>query len=366
MKRNPSYWDYIQVERLLSLQGGVEEDESQLANEEVLFITVHQVHELWFKLVLRDLESARDLFALDSVPETSLARAARGLRRVERIFRFASEHFALLETMTTRDYLDFRDKLGTASGFQSGQFREVEILLGLADEDRVPFGAERDYRSFLREADGAQSPSLQRVEERRRHPHTLKSALEQWLYRTPIDGTTPDRPDDETRVRDFLERYLGALSEELDGALSQARASGLGDEAAARKAESYRQQVESARAFFLVEDRRLRRQRAAAIFLESYRELPLLSWPREILDVAIDMEQAYLIFRQRHARMVERMIGRRMGTGGSDGVAYLDDTALRYRVFPDFWQLRTYLLRKDAIPPLGHEDLYHFRAEPSP
>ena len=104
-----------------------------------------------------------------------------------------------------------------------------------------------------------------------------------------------------------------------------------------------------------------RRVRAAALFLELYRELPLLSWPREVLDLVVQLEQAFLIFRQRHARMVERMIGRRVGTGGSDGVHYLDTTALQYRVFDDLWKVRRLLVPRGAAPPLAHAALYDFR-----
>jgi len=106
-----------------------------------------------------------------------------------------------------------------------------------------------------------------------------------------------------------------------------------------------------------------RRLRAAIVFLESYRELPRLSWPREVVDALIQMEQTMIIWRQRHARMVERVIGRRTGTGGSAGVDYLDQTALRYRVFNDIWAVRALLLRKPTLPPLEHEDEYHFRVE---
>jgi tryptophan 2,3-dioxygenase len=106
---------------------------------------------------------------------------------------------------------------------------------------------------------------------------------------------------------------------------------------------------------------RRRRIRAALVFIESYRELPLLAWPRELCDLLVAVEQAFVIFRQRHARMVEREIGRRTGTGGSAGVDYLDETALRYRVFRDFWAVRTILVRRGAAPPLAGGEHYEFR-----
>ena len=67
------YWNYIKIEELLALQSGQEESERSLSNDEVRFIVVHQIDELWMKLILRELEAARELFRLDYVPESSLA-----------------------------------------------------------------------------------------------------------------------------------------------------------------------------------------------------------------------------------------------------------------------------------------------------
>jgi tryptophan 2,3-dioxygenase len=106
----------------------------------------------------------------------------------------------------------------------------------------------------------------------------------------------------------------------------------------------------------------MRRIRAALLFIESYRDLPLLAWPRLLLDTVVEMEELFILWRTRHARMVERVIGRRIGTGGSSGVDYLDETA-RYRIFPELWAVRTLLLPRSALPPLQHPDLYHFAAE---
>ncbi|MCA8942758.1 MAG: tryptophan 2,3-dioxygenase, partial [Planctomycetes bacterium] len=145
-----SYWDYINVETLLSLQGGVEHDESQLGDDEVRFIVIHQIDELWMKLILRELETARNLFRLEFVPETSLAATCTALRRVATLFDLATQHFRLMETMRTQDYLRFRDKLFPASGFQSAQLREIEILFGLDESERIAFGNEASFRDALR------------------------------------------------------------------------------------------------------------------------------------------------------------------------------------------------------------------------
>ena len=131
MPTPPTYWDYIKIEEILGLQTGLQDTEEGLGNDEVMFIVIHQIDELWFKLVLRELVAIRNLFAAEHVAEQSLSTAVRRLRRTELLFRQVSSHFALMETLTTRDYLAFRDKLSPASGFQSAQLREIEILLGL-------------------------------------------------------------------------------------------------------------------------------------------------------------------------------------------------------------------------------------------
>ena len=127
-RRGPTtYWDYIRVEDLLALQGGVEHDEGRLSDDEVRFIVIHQIDELWMKLVLRELVTARDVFRADYVAEPRLHAACAGLRRVAMLFALMADHFRLMETMQTRAYLEFRDKLSPASGFQSAQLREIEI-----------------------------------------------------------------------------------------------------------------------------------------------------------------------------------------------------------------------------------------------
>jgi tryptophan 2,3-dioxygenase len=107
------------------------------------------------------------------------------------------------------------------------------------------------------------------------------------------------------------------------------------------------------------EKRRVQRIRTAILFIESYRELPLLSWPRELIDSIVELEELVVTFRFRHARMVERIIGRRVGSGGSSGVDYLDRTT-HYRIFPELWTIRTMLLPKSNLPELQKPDFYQF------
>ncbi len=364
-----TYWSYIKTEELLSLQGGVDGDEAKVSDDEALFIVVHQVYELWFKLVLRELVSARDLFRRDPVPDHLMASAVRSLRRSSTILRQAVSHFDVMETLTTRDFLAFRDRLVPASGFQSAQLREIEIVLGLDDRERVPLGREGSYLEALKDDGGRPSPSLARVERRLADRPSLREVLEDWLFRTPIDGSHATDPGDDAAVERFLSRFLGAHAGEADARIARVDVQAMTADDVERLEQRYAAEVEKARAFLFAEEqpdpqlrRRERRVRAALVFLESYRELPLLSWPREVIDAVIELEQAFVMFRQRHARMVERVIGRRTGTGGSAGVDYLDQTAQRYRVFRNLWAVRTLLVREAALPPLDHPELYGFVA----
>ena len=138
-----------------------------------------------------------------------------------------------------------------------------------------------------------------------------------------------------------------------------------------RIAKRYEDEKRTVRAFLMPAEsdggERRKRIRAAMLLIATYRELPLLAWPREVIDAIVAFEQAFVIFRQRHARMVERVIGRRTGTGGSAGVDYLDQTALKYRIFPDVWAVRTILVQKSELPELENASFYGFAGlnEPS-
>ena len=366
--RRPNYADYLRLDELLALQGGLERDESRLTNHEVLFIVVHQVYELWFKLAVREMRAARDILKLDPVPDQQLALAVAGLRRVREVLEQAANHFRLVETLTTRDFLDFRDKITPASGFESAQMREMEVIFGLPAAERVHLGREGSYLAALRTPEGAETPASKRVEAQIADRPSLREAVDEWLWRTPIRGSAPSSPGDDAAVRAFADDFLAAHRAEIGdfGARAARQAASPADRAALEK--RYAAECENTRVFLAAEDVpdgpdrvRRRRIRAALVFIESYRELPLLAWPRELCDLLVAVEQAFVIFRQRHARMVEREIGRRTGTGGSAGVDYLDETALRYRVFRDFWAVRTILVRRGAVPPLAGGEHYEFR-----
>jgi tryptophan 2,3-dioxygenase len=364
--RAVSYWDYIKVEELLALQTGLRGDERALGNDEVLFITVHQIYELWFKLVLRELESVRATLRQNPVPDQELSTAVRSLRRCATIFELCTQHWRVVETLTTRDYLAFRDQLVGASGFQSAQIRQIEILLGLDDAMRISCAGEASYQDVLRGPGGASTPALARVERQLASGPSFRHALYEWLARTPIDGSS-DRAHVDAYAASFLaahEKQARALVASAGGALPT-----MDRELLEKR---YQRDIDQARAFLMgadlgalpeAERDKRRHARAALVFIETHRELPRLTWPRELIDTTLVLEQAMIIWRQRHARMVERVIGRRTGTGGSGGVDYLDATAQRYRIFDDLWAVRTLLLPSALAPQLEHAEDYRFRVE---
>jgi tryptophan 2,3-dioxygenase len=363
---NPiTYWDYLHLNELLTLQRGLADDDANISADELHFIVVHQAFELWFKLILRELRLARDKMAAPFVEEETIPYVVHHLRRVVEIFSLATEQFRVMETLTPQDFLAFRTKLGTASGFQSLQMREIEAMMGLQEHERAAFGHADPVAAV--QSTARQSPHgtamLQRLQQARQET-SLRQALHTWLYRTPIQGSRPGDTHDTQVVQTFLDAYVSALQQQQVLQMDQLVADG-GDRGMLQA--RFEASLNTSRAFLAGEDiaeaerTQVCRIRAALLFIESYRDLPLLAWPRLLLDTVVEMEEAFILWRTRHARMVERVIGRRVGTGGSSGVDYLDETA-KYRIFPELWAVRTLLLPRAMLPALQQAQLYHFAA----
>jgi tryptophan 2,3-dioxygenase len=121
-----SYNKYLRVADLIGLQDCLSDPQH---HDELLFITIHQAYELWFKQILHEIDAAVSLMS-----ENRLAAAARAMRRVVEIEKLLVTQIHILETMSPIDFLAFRDQLNPASGFQSMQFREIEFASGLKHE----------------------------------------------------------------------------------------------------------------------------------------------------------------------------------------------------------------------------------------
>jgi len=355
--RRLSYGEYLRLEELLSLQEGPEWLGREFSNNELHFVVVHQAFELWFRLIIRELTELRDLLNQSNIPESDMPKAVHHMDRITEIFNLLATQWRVMETMSPQEFLEFRDGLGSSSGFESWQMRHIELLLGLEDSQRV--GGMDPMKHFSKlVSEGAMSKELLNTLERVAAEPSLKQVVDSWLSRTPIDGSIPSDEGDNELVRAYAEAHVSAMSEHAKSTLSGMVAAG-GDEEKIRP--RLFASIDNAKQFLGLESN-INRARIGLLFIESHRQLPLLAWPRRLIDGLVALEEATLLFRAHHARMVERMIGRRMGTGGSAGVDYLDETT-KYRIFTDLWEVRTILLKKDLLPSINSAGFYGFSAE---
>ena len=267
-ERALTYGDYLKVPELLALQTVAS---SPAHHDEPLFIIIHQVYELWFKLILHEVDAAAAHLQADRVGE-----ATRLLRRVVEIQRLLVSQVRILETMRPQDFLGFRYHLNPASGFQSVQFRELEFALGLKDK-----GIHERLSSLPAEAE------------------RLRARL--------VAPSLGDVFDDLLVRRGFL------------------RPQAQSDAGGAAQPEEWRLEA----LVRIYEDP------------EAYPDLLALA------EVLVEIDECLALWRAHHVQMVERMIGARRGTGGSEGVAYLQST-LPKRAFPDLWRVRTRIGQEPA------------------
>ena len=351
---NRTYGGYLSLHELLSLQ----RDAEDISNDEMHFIVTHQTFELWFKQVIRELKEIRDILATEHVPEAQIPKAVEHLGRVTEIFRLLANQWKVMETLTPQGFLAFRDELGSASGFESYQMREMEILLGLEHVGRVSDMDPLAHFRKLASRSEADAIALARLEATLEET-TLVSSLTTWLSRTPIMGSFYGSEGDSEVVEAYVDAHLSAYSSIGEAASARMEAQGVDNiEAVKARFEAASQGARD----FLKPDGDINRARAGLLFIESYRELPLLAWPRVLVDAVVELEESMVLFRTHHARMVERIIGRRVGTGGSSGVDYLDATT-KYRIFGDLWGVRTILLKTELLPALQNGEMYGFAGE---
>ncbi len=356
-----TYGGYLRLQELLELQDGPDGYAPPPSSDELHFIIVHQTFELWFKLILRELKEARDLMHRERIEEAAIPQVVRHLERVSEIFRLLADQWKVMETLSPQDFLAFRDRLGTSSGFESWQMREMEVLMGLETEQRV--GGADPVSHMRRLASEGKVPAKAHADfEATAEGPSLNQVLTTWLARTPVHGSSPGSEGDADVIRAYVEQHLEAMREHGEHVIQHMVAIGHGEEATLRP--RIEAGVAGARSFLLVDGEPVR-SRAGLLFIESYRDLPLLSWPRRLIDSFVELEQAMLLFRSHHARMVERMIGRRMGTGGSSGVDYLDATT-KYRVFVDLWAVRTLLVKREGLPKVTEVEFYGFASDGEP
>ncbi|SFJ07996.1 tryptophan 2,3-dioxygenase [Bosea sp. OK403] len=338
--RRLSYGSYLQVDRLLSCQEPESLKTGAPAHDEMLFIIVHQAYELWFRQILHELDRIQADFAASTVADEHLGRINAGLSRIHEILKLLVGQLDVLETMTPAGFLEFRDLLTPASGFQSVQFRLIEARLGLHDDARIRID-EQSMRERLAPEDRDKLSADTNP--------SLLSQLDAWLARTPFValGDYSFRESYRAAVIAALRRDATSIS--ADPALPEPQRQA--DAAAIEQA------LARFRALFEPDAttstwRMSARAIEAALFISLYRDMPVLQLPFRLLQALMDIDESLTLWRLRHALMVERMIGVRPGTGGSSGSGYLKATAEKHRIFIDLFHLSTYLLGPRDLPAL--------------
>ena len=174
------YGDYLQLPKILNAQVPESSKYGKPAHDETLFIIIHQTYELWFKQILHELDSIREIMGKPFVPSTDLSVINSRLERVTTIQQILIDQIRIMETMTTLDFMEFRDYLVPASGFQSLQFRLVEATLGIKPEHRMEI-EKQFFNSRLKPEDRKQ---LEMAEAK----ISVFELLETWLSRMPFSN----------------------------------------------------------------------------------------------------------------------------------------------------------------------------------
>ncbi len=314
----------------------------------MLFVIVHQAYELWFKQILWELDAVLATFRGASVAEEALGQAVLRLGRIVEIQRVLIQQVDVLETMTPLDFLDFRDDLFPASGFQSVQFRLIENELGMRRKDRLQIN-DAPYTSRFTAEHAA------RVEASEKEP-SLFELIEDWLERTPFLHFGDF---------DFWREYRRAVDAMLAADRASIRANPtLTDDEKAKQLAGVDSTSAKFADLFAPETGEpdaspgrhfSKRALQAALLIHLYRDEPILHLPFRLLALLADIERNFTTWRQRHAQMAMRMIGTRIGTGGTSGSEYLDRAAERHRVFSDLSALSSFFIPRSKLPALPPE-----------
>ena len=329
------YGDYLGLDKILDAQHPESVARGVDAHDEMLFIIVHQAYELWFKQIMHELDSILDIFGRKAINDNTpaLQTAVHRTHRIVEIWRLLVKQIDVLETMTSMDFLDFRDLLAPASGFQSVQFRLLEAKLGLQMEERHQ---RRHYEHQLREE---HVQEIHQVESEKSFIDYLNNWLERapiwdevyWEDFEPVEGSPTD-------MHPFWANYRYQYEQSLTGEERRVIA------------------MEGFDRIFLDTESDLTRFSPKAmqtiLFISLYRDYPLLQMPYQLLSKWLEIDELMANWRYRHMSMVRRMIGMRIGTGGSSGAQYLKGAMEKHHIFSDISLVTTYLMPRGSFPKL--------------
>ncbi|MEN9497485.1 MAG: hypothetical protein RL750_384 [Bacteroidota bacterium] len=316
-----NYHDYLQLDTILNAQDLESVKVGKPAHDESLFIVIHQAYELWFKQLHTEVDSALELMKNPSLNDNSpeLQILVHRLDRCATILKVLVHQIDIMETMTAPDFLEFRDLLRPASGFQSWQFKELEAKLGLKYAHRH---GQEYYISQLRPE---QVERIRRAESAK----SLLELLNDWLERMPFL---------DQEARDFWPAYTDSFKKSLSPEEQSA-------------AVAFEQVFTESREGSTLSPRSCR----AALFIVLHRGYPLLHLPYRLLNALLEIDSQLSLWRYRHMNMVQRIIGIRMGTGGSTGRDYLKGAADKHYVFREIAELTSFLMEPNKVPSLSPE-----------
>jgi Tryptophan 2,3-dioxygenase (vermilion) len=340
------YHSYLGLDPLLNAQNPKSVEYGKPAHDELLFIITHQAYELWFKQILFELDSVLSTFQKPTIAETEMGMASARLERIVAILKLIIGQIDVLETMTPLDFLDFRDMLYPASGFQSYQWRLIETKLGLRVADRLAYNASPFHKSL---SESQQTQILDIMNQ-----PSLHDSLEKWLERTPF-------LNDENF--DFWESYKAAVNDMFQADMKTVQMNDrLSDEDKAKNIAGLAASLKSFDALF--DEKAFDKLRAegqfrlsykamhAALMIALHRDQPILQTPFRIIRALLDIDETMTMWRYRHALMAMRMLGNKIGTGGSSGHKYLADATAKHKIFGDFFNLTTFFIPRSQVPPL--------------
>lgn len=345
------YGEYLQLEKLLDAQAPLSRKYSDESNkechDETLFIIVHQVYELWFKQIIHEFDSIISVFSQDYIAENSLTPLIQRLERVKKIQTLLINQFDVMETMSPMDFLEFRDLLVPASGFQSVQFREIEIKMGLHTNDRLDVDREF-FVGRLNEKDRAQLERLDNIP-------TLLNLMEKWLERLPFTNLP---------TFNFWNEYKKTIDQMINE--DEMTINKMATHLTEKQKSIQIANLESSKITFnslfdetkhneLVKNKQRKLSQKAilnALFILLYRNESMLTLPYQFLTAMMDIDENFTTWRYRHALMAHRMLGNKIGTGGSSGHEYLKRAADNNRVFLDLFNLSTYIIPYTRLPKL--------------
>lgn len=343
------YTSYLDLDKLLSSQQRQSEKLGKPAHDEMLFITVHQTYEIWFKQILFELDSVIEIFKKNQVEEQDLAIIVPRLKRIVSIQKLIAGQIDVLETMTPSDFLEFRDMLYPASGFQSLQFRLIENKLGLLASKRITYN-NASYCQYFPEDQKSQLASSEKTS-------SLFDGVHSWLKRTPFL---------QDKDFNFWKQYKISVTKMFKNERVLIKANEYLNDESRNKALDQVQKSENVFLTFFNQEshdelikqghwRLSHKAVQAALFIQLYRHEPIINLPFELIRTLLDIDELMSQWRYRHALMAKRMLGTKVGTGGSSGAEYLKATTAKHKVFSDFFQLTTFLIPSSLRPKLSTE-----------